>query len=664
MNLDTFEIFLIVGVLAFFLILLQVILAGQHDKAISATGKIADLNTSIMGKKSELAALQIQLDQKKVDFSNVDKQLADLQKSLLKKADIRADVDALKNKLDELENEWNQKDDRKNEIRKLKEETEQAYNKHLEINSQLSEAEEKFTKYQALLDKEKNLIDSIKNLEDQKTDLESKFLIASKELDELNEQIGSEKNTLESIKEEVNKLVSEKEELEEEISNTKSLLNHINGDIQESINSRESLKGEIAKLETRVEELNTTIKGLEGKLGETRQQQEDHLEEIKKLPPALTILAEWEPQSQVDELQALERVKHRFESHGLKYHPRTLYAFHTAMKSNETSQMAVLAGISGTGKTQLPRQYANAMGIGFLQVSVQPRWDSPQDLMGFYNYLEKRFRPTDMAKALFQMDKENNPDTKFSDHLMMVLLDEMNLARVEYYFSDFLSRLENRPKTDFVNFPEERKDAELELEIPVTTGKSPRIFPGYNLLFVGTMNEDESTQTLSEKVIDRANVLRFAAPKKIMGDISEEEFHNDNHYLRYSVWKNWIRNTANYANRESIRDIIEKMSELMKKYERPFGYRLGNAIVSYVANYPRHSEDENLKEALADQVEMRLLPKLRGFELDQSNTLRELIQFVEKDLDDPMLSEAIKKSEQVAQDSTGQFRWLGVNRDD
>ena len=135
MNLDTFEIFLIVGVLAFFLILLQVILAGHHDKAISATGKIADLNTSILGKKSELAALQIQLDQKKADFSNVDKQIADLQKSLLKKADIRADVDALKNKLDELENEWNQKEDRKNEIRKLKEETEQAYNKHLEINS-------------------------------------------------------------------------------------------------------------------------------------------------------------------------------------------------------------------------------------------------------------------------------------------------------------------------------------------------------------------------------------------------------------------------------------------------------------------------------------------------------------------------------------------------
>ncbi|MYG42214.1 MAG: hypothetical protein F4203_03575 [Rhodobacteraceae bacterium] len=283
--------------------------------------------------------------------------------------------------------------------------------------------------------------------------------------------------------------------------------------------------------------------------------------------------------------------------------------------------------------------------------------------MGFYNYLEKRFRPTDMARALFQMDKENNPETEFSDHLMMVLLDEMNLARVEYYFSDFLSRLENRPSPDRVNIPEERKDAELELEIPVTTGQSPRIFPGYNLLFVGTMNEDESTQTLSEKVIDRANVLRFAAPKKIMGDISQEEENIDFHYLRYTDWKQWIRESSNYGEREFVTK-IEKMAEIMKKYERPFGYRLGNAILSYVANYPRHTEDENLNEALADQVEMRLLPKLRGIELDQSNTLSELIQFVENDLDDPVLSEAINKSEQIAHDSTGQFRWLGVNRDD
>lgn len=85
------------------------------------------------------------------------------------------------------------------------------------------------------------------------------------------------------------------------------------------------------------------------------------------------------------------------------------------------------------------------MGIGFLQVPVQPRWDSPQDLMGFYNYIEGKFRPTDMARALWALDELNNDDAE-QDRMMMILLDEMNLARVEYYFSDFLSRLESRPR--------------------------------------------------------------------------------------------------------------------------------------------------------------------------------------------------------------------------
>ena len=91
---------------------------------------------------------------------------------------------------------------------------------------------------------------------------------------------------------------------------------------------------------------------------------------------------------------ALENVKNQFLAEGLEYHERVLNAFHTSMKTNETTQMAVLAGISGTGKSQLPRQYAAGIGIGFLQIPVQPRWESPQDLMGFYNYIESEFKPT------------------------------------------------------------------------------------------------------------------------------------------------------------------------------------------------------------------------------------------------------------------------------
>ena len=78
--------------------------------------------------------------------------------------------------------------------------------------------------------------------------------------------------------------------------------------------------------------------------------------------------------------------------------------------------MTVLAGVSGTGKSLLPRRYAEAMGLRFLQISVEPRWDSPQDLLGFYNYIEKRYRATDLARALVHMDPYNTSELSNGGH--------------------------------------------------------------------------------------------------------------------------------------------------------------------------------------------------------------------------------------------------------
>jgi uncharacterized coiled-coil DUF342 family protein len=91
-----------------------------------------------------------------------------------------------------------------------------------------------------------------------------------------------------------------------------------------------------------------------------------------------------------DERQALERVRDYIRGRDLVFAERVLHAFHTSLKVSDISPLVVLAGISGTGKSELPRHYADGLGIHFLLVAVQPRWDSPQDLLGFYNYLEKR----------------------------------------------------------------------------------------------------------------------------------------------------------------------------------------------------------------------------------------------------------------------------------
>ena len=102
---------------------------------------------------------------------------------------------------------------------------------------------------------------------------------------------------------------------------------------------------------------------------------------------------------EVTEEEALTGAADHLRRLGLVFPDRVLYALHTSLKVAEESPLTVLAGISGTGKSELPRRYAEAMGMNFLPLAVQPRWDSPQDLFGFYNYLEKRFRPTELSRA-------------------------------------------------------------------------------------------------------------------------------------------------------------------------------------------------------------------------------------------------------------------------
>jgi len=425
--------------------------------------------------------------------------------------------------------------------------------------------------------------------------------------------------------------------------------------------SLQDLRREIDQLqETRatLEARNAKLARQTGVGGST---EEDPLRELKVEPQVVTLLRDWTQSGVIDENEALHRVELHFRATGLSYPDRTLRAFHTAMKVNESTQMAVLAGISGTGKSQLPRQYAAGMGIGFLQVPVQPRWDSPQDLMGFYNYVEGRFRPTDMARALWAMDELNNPDGALRDRMLMILLDEMNLARVEYYFSDFLSRLESRPSGAEVGDKSRRKDAEIELEIPTPDGQIPRIFAGYNLLFAGTMNEDESTQSLSDKVVDRANVIRFAAPRQIVSGVGQGA-RPATEALKRSVWERWSRSRRTDDERMAAQDRMERMVGLMKDLGRPFGHRLGRAMMAYVDRYPVTEGVANVvNRALADQAEMRLLPKLRGVEVETKSLEIERLKAFISDLGDDDLAGAIRQSVEAAA-ATGQFVWLGVTR--
>lgn len=380
----------------------------------------------------------------------------------------------------------------------------------------------------------------------------------------------------------------------------------------------------------------------------------------------------------IQELDALGTLGKSLSGLNLRFHQRTVYAFHTALKTSDSSPLVVLAGVSGTGKSELPRRYSEAMGVNFLNLAVQPRWDSPQDLFGFYDYLEKKFRPTELTRALIQMDSFRNkgergwrPPKDFSqnsrsDGMLMVLLDEMNLARVEYYFSEFLSRLETRRGID-VNDESQRKRAEISLEVAGRKSGDPpmQLFADKNVLFVGTMNEDETTQALSDKVIDRASVLRFGSPASISSVYDQskkrvEEKLPDWH-LPKDVWSSWQKKPEQ-LNLEDRNQLLEWVADLRAKLDvarRPIAYRVVQSMLSYAANYP--DIDNKLNVVIADQIEQKILPRLRGLDpLDpNSKPVFDTIQKILEEADDGVLSEAVNK---CCQDNY--FQWIGLDRYD
>ncbi len=370
----------------------------------------------------------------------------------------------------------------------------------------------------------------------------------------------------------------------------------------------------------------------------------------------------------VEELEKINYLKNCLTAQGLIFPERILKAFHTSLKTNSISPLTVLAGISGTGKTLLPIKYAEAMGMHSLVVSIQPRWDSPQDLFGFYNYLERKYKATELARALVRMDPYKFNDLEGgnrSDRMLLVLLDEMNLARVEYYFSEFLSKLELRRDIKDEFSAAERNRAEIEMETGPRDEKNMnfRLWVGENVLFVGTVNEDESTQTLSDKVLDRANVLRFGKPSDDLNQVFNHEVTPQEQYLHLTEWKEWIKELpGNNDWDDNVDKWIKSINASLERIGRPFGHRVQLAMRLYVKNYPGVTVGDTHKYAFADQIEQKVIPKLRGIDLNEGRSqecLDEILNLVEE-LGDTDLETAFKDSKEDL--STGMFTWRGVTR--
>lgn len=300
------------------------------------------------------------------------------------------------------------------------------------------------------------------------------------------------------------------------------------------------------------------------------------------------------------------------EENGLYYDPKDLTNVHTAIK---TGSLVILSGMSGTGKSAIVDMYARALGMRsegdesrVLIIPVRPSWNDDSDLLGYVDLVHMVYRASDtgFVKLLVEASKDEN-----KEKLYLVCFDEMNLARVEHYFSQFLSILEkpigkrrlrlydkqySGKLYNYADFPDE-----IELR--------------GNIRFIGTVNIDESTYHFADKVLDRSNVISLHV---LPFTKWEKHLYTAKGALQEWSYEDYrkITNTDENNNATSIKQFLWDFHLLLQKASTGLGIgpRVVRAVEIYLANLPA---DESLfsvsvEEGLDLQIKQRVLTKLRG----------------------------------------------------
>ena len=298
----------------------------------------------------------------------------------------------------------------------------------------------------------------------------------------------------------------------------------------------------------------------------------------------------------------------------------------------------ILAGISGTGKSKIVRLFAESLGATvenhqFNMISVRPDWNDSTELIGYKN-LESKF----IKGKLTQIIEEASQNL---DKPYFVCLDEMNLARVEYYLSDYLSVIESRRKVDDKIVTDKLiYDSEIDEEETLSLPE--------NLYIVGTVNMDDTTFQFSRKVLDRANTIEFSEVnlENLFGENSEEDNLDENIEVYNDFLKSTYLKTIDIEDeyRDYAIEINKKIIEInniLKKSQKQFAYRVRDEILFYmIENKKANLLDEN--EAFDYQIMQKVLPTISGSENSVKETLVNLFNFVcEKEiLNDSDIEEA------------------------
>ncbi len=327
--------------------------------------------------------------------------------------------------------------------------------------------------------------------------------------------------------------------------------------------------------------------------------------------------------------------------HAYLYHKKNLIYTHYQIRNFltllKTHDIIVLSGLSGSGKTQIVKAFAEALGGVAKIIPVKPNWTSSDDLIGYYNPLQMSFLPTPFTEAI--VEAINNPN-----QLYFICLDEMNLARAEYYFADFLSKLEERSKSpeielyanheeelfisefttllnlietsiqgqkiqswqDFLNNDVSRKkffemlgntdkDSMLQLHAKMkrrlldilkfpSTIKIPN-----NVRFIGSINVDETTHYFSPKILDRIHIVKFDNPllfeEQVKGWFENKEYKLDLKPIYVQPYLLSERKEYPALNDSSFDNLVKTLKFINSNFLLPLNIDFGVRSIRQAINY-------------------------------------------------------------------------------
>lgn len=311
----------------------------------------------------------------------------------------------------------------------------------------------------------------------------------------------------------------------------------------------------------------------------------------------------------------------------LYYDPKIVRLFIAGMAS---TKLIILQGISGTGKTSLPYSFGKFLNVDTTIASVQPSWRDRTELFGYFNEFTKNFNETEVLRRIYA--------SGYNDDVNIILLDEMNIARIEYYFAEMLSILE-MPNSD---------EWQLDLLPSVWSTDPERLEKGrlkipQNIWYIGTANNDDSTYAISDKVYDRAQPINldakgvaFEAPDQgpLLLSYSHLEALFNEAFEKYPI------------SQENLKRIHQLDLWVIEKLRVAFGNRIIKQMGLFVPVYVACGGDE--LDGIDYVLATKIFRKFESLNLAMlRDELKELVNYINKSFGKGKMNESIAYLERL-----------------